>query len=164
MARQHVHFVDNVDLEAGADRQVAHPVQDLADVVDAGPACGVHLHHVEMPVLGDRPAMLAGATGIDRQAAGAIGADAVEALGDQAGSRGLADPADAGQDESVGDTVGGEGVGEGADQRLLSDQLGEGLRAILAGEDPIVAGRRDRVQTAQKARLIEAGVPALLLV
>jgi hypothetical protein len=34
--RQHVDFVDDVDLVAGAGRRIAHAVIDLADVVDAG--------------------------------------------------------------------------------------------------------------------------------
>ncbi len=52
--REHVHFVDDVDLEARRDRLVADAVGQLADVVDAGARGGIHLDHVDMAVLGDR--------------------------------------------------------------------------------------------------------------
>ncbi|MGY4449719.1 hypothetical protein ACVWZR_004379 [Bradyrhizobium sp. i1.3.1] len=55
--RQHVDFVDNVDLVAGAGRRVAHAVIDLADVVDAGVRGRVHLQHVHVPAFHDRLAM-----------------------------------------------------------------------------------------------------------
>ena len=64
--RQHVHFVDDVDLEARRHRAVAHALGQLADVVDAGARGGVHLDHVDMAVLGDRAARLAHAARADR--------------------------------------------------------------------------------------------------
>ena len=64
---QHVHLVDDVDLVAGRDGRVAHPLDDLANVVDAGVRGGVHLDHVDMPALHDRLAMLAGHGKVDRR-------------------------------------------------------------------------------------------------
>ena len=55
--RQHVDFVDDVDLVARAGRRVAHAVVDLADVVDAGMGRGVHFQHVHVPAFHDRLAM-----------------------------------------------------------------------------------------------------------
>ena len=55
--RQHVDFVDDVDLVARAGRRIAHAVIDLADVVDAGMGGGVHLQHVHMPAFHDRLAV-----------------------------------------------------------------------------------------------------------
>ncbi len=46
--RQHVHFVEDVDLVARVDRRVAHRVVDLAHVVDAVVRGGVHLDHVDV--------------------------------------------------------------------------------------------------------------------
>jgi hypothetical protein len=56
---QHVHFVDDVDLVAGVKRPVAHLLDDLAHVVDAGLGGGVHLDDVGVARLEDRLAMLA---------------------------------------------------------------------------------------------------------
>ena len=75
-----------------------------------------------------------------RRAALAVRAGAVEAARDDPGGRGLADAADAGQQEGVGDPAGGERVLQRADQRLLADQRREPGGAIGAGEDPIGGG------------------------
>ena len=45
--RQHVHFVDQVDLVAADRRRVARVVEDLAHVVDAGVRRGVELEQVD---------------------------------------------------------------------------------------------------------------------
>ncbi len=47
--RQHVDLVDDIDLVARRDRRIAHRLNDLADVVDACVAGGIHLDHVDMP-------------------------------------------------------------------------------------------------------------------
>ena len=60
--RQHVDFVDDVDLVAGAGRRIAHAVIDLAHVVDAGMGRGVHFQHVHVPAFHDRLAMHAQAS------------------------------------------------------------------------------------------------------
>ena len=137
LLRQHVHFVDDVDLVARRDRPVAHALDQLAHVVDAGARGGVHLDHVDMAVLGDGLAVLAHAAGIDRRAALAVGADAVQRAGDDAGGRGLADAAHAGEHEGVRDAARGDGVAQGAHHRLLADQGGEIDRTVFAGEYPI---------------------------
>ena len=71
----------------------------------------------------------------------AVGADAIERAGDDPRGRRLADAAHPGQDEGMGDAAGGDRVRQGADHRLLADQLGEGLRPVFAGEHAI-GGRR----------------------
>ena len=45
---QHVHFVDDVYLVARRDRGIAHALDDLADVVDAGARGGVHFLHIDI--------------------------------------------------------------------------------------------------------------------
>ena len=57
LLREHVHFVDDVDLVAGDERLVVRAVDQVANVVDAGVGGGVHLDHVEMPALDDGAAM-----------------------------------------------------------------------------------------------------------
>ena len=136
--RQHVDFVDDVDLEPRRDRAVAHPLGQLADVVDPGARGRVHLDHVDMAVLGDRGAMLTGAAGRNGRPAAAVGADAVERAGDDPRRRRLADPAHPGEDKGVRHPAARNRVREGADHRLLADQFGKGLWPVLAGQHAIM--------------------------
>ena len=135
--RQHVDFVDDVDLVARRDRGIAHRLDDLAHVVDPGVARGVHLDDVDMAPLGDRDARLAHPARVDRRPALPVGADAVERLGDQPRGRGLADPAHPGQQEGMRDPPAGDGIAQRGDHRVLPDQLAERLRPILAREHAI---------------------------
>ena len=151
LLRQHVHFVDDVDLVARRRRGIAHAFDDLADIVDAGARGGVHLLHVDMAALGDGDAGLAHAAGMDgRRRALAVRADAVQRARDDARRRRLAHAAHAGEHEGMGDAPGRERVGERLDQRLLPDQAGEILRAVFARQNAIglrsarVACRRGR--------------------
>jgi hypothetical protein len=144
IAAEHVNFVDDVDLVARRNGSIAHRLDDLAHVVDAGVAGRVHLDHVDMAPFGNRTARLALAARVDRRAALPIGADAVERLGDQARGAGLAHPAHAGHQKGMGQTVAPDGIGQGLDHGFLPDQRREGLRAILARQHAIGLGRSDR--------------------
>ncbi len=53
VAGKHVHFVDQVDLEAPSARRVLHVVQQLAGVLDLGPARGVDLDQIDKTPLVD---------------------------------------------------------------------------------------------------------------
>ena len=141
LLRQHMHFVDDIDLVARGPWRIAHALDQLADIVDAGARRRVHLHHVDMAVGGNGDAVVANPTRRDRRTALAIRAQAVQRPGDDARGRGLTHPTHAGQHEGVGDAVLGEGVGEGADQRILADQLGESRRAVFARQYPVGRGR-----------------------
>ncbi len=140
VARQHVDFVDDEHLGARLDRAVAGRLDDLAHVVDAGAAGGVHFHHVGVAVGQDRDAIGAYAAGIRGRPAGAVRAGAVQRAGDDAGGGGLAHPAHAGEHEGMGDPAGGEGVAQDAHHRLLADQVVEAGRAVFAGEHPVGRG------------------------
>ena len=135
--RQHVDFVDDVDLVACRGRCVAHAVHQLADVVDAGVGRGVHLQDVDMAAVCDRDAMLANAAGLRRRLALAILPDAVERARNDPGRRRLADAANAGEQIGMRDTAGAHGVGKGAYQGVLADQLGEFLRPIGPRQHPV---------------------------
>ena len=138
LPREHVHLVDDVDLGARLDRAVAHALDQLADVVDAGAAGRVHLDHVDVAVLGDGDAVLAHPAGLGRRcAAGAVRPDAVERARDDPRGRGLAHPAHAGQDEGLGHAPALQRVGERAHRRVLADQVGEARRPVLARQDLI---------------------------
>ena len=65
---------------------------------------------------------------------------AVEGLGQNAGRRGLADAAGAGEQVGVPDAVAGDGPLQGLGDVLLADQLVERLRPIAPGDDDILAG------------------------
>jgi hypothetical protein len=142
--RQHVHFVDDVDLVARLDRGVAHPVQQLAHLVDLGARGGVQFQHVHVPTFDDRLAVPAVDGEVDRRLVDGVGL-VVQGAGQQAGGRGLAHPADAGQHEGVGDAAAGEGVGQRADHGLLADQVLERARTVFArqhGVGGVGVGRR----------------------
>ena len=88
VAGEHVHFVDQVDLEAPTARRVLHVVQQLASVFDLGAARGVDLDQVDETAFVDLPA--------HRTFAAGRGSDTgftVQAFGDDPRDGGLADPA-----------------------------------------------------------------------
>ena len=135
--RQHVHFVDDVHLGAGGDGAVAGVLDDLAHIVDAGVGGRVHLDHVDMARVHDRLAVDAELRHVDARAVDLSGHGIVEGAGEDARRRRLAGAAHAGEDVGLMDAVGGEGIGEGADHRLLADQVLEPLRAVFARQHPI---------------------------
>ena len=140
LRRQHVHFVDDVDLVARRHRRVAHLLDDLADVVDAGVRGGVHLDHVDMAAFHDGGAVLADFVELDRRLVDGGGL-VVQRTGEDARRRRLADAAHAGQHPCLGDAAGGESVGQGADHRLLADETAEIGRAIFARQHAVAAVR-----------------------
>ncbi len=146
-----MHFVDDVDLVAGVDGSVAHPVEQLAHLVDLGARGGVELQHVHMPALDDGAAV----TSLHAQLDGRLmplGGLEVEGARQEPGGGGLANPPHPGEHEGVGDAAGGEGVAQRAHHRLLADHVLEALRTVLARQDDIavVADRRRRRGLAKK--------------
>ncbi|MNI28405.1 hypothetical protein D3C73_821810 [compost metagenome] len=145
LRREHVHFVDNIDLVARRNRAIAHLLDDLSDIVDTGMGRGIHLDHVDMPAFHDRLAMFAGFAQVDCRTID-FGRLVVEPPSKNTCGRRLADTADTGQHVGLCDTAGLERIGQRADHRFLADhQVGEILRPVLAGENPISrAARRGR--------------------
>ena len=142
VGRQHVDFVDDIDLVARAGGAITHPFDQLAHVVDAGAAGRVHFQNVRVAPFGDGDAIGAGSAGRRCWAARAIGAGAVERQGNDPRRCRLTHPAHAGQQPGMGQAVGGDGIGEGAHQGVLADHLGEGLGSVFAGQHLI--GRTGR--------------------
>ena len=138
--REHVDFVDDVDLGARRDRAIARVLDDLAHVVDAGVRGGVHLDDVDMARFDDRLAMLAQLRHVDARLVDLAGDGIVERPRQNARRRGLADPAHAGEDIGLMDAFGREGIGEGAHHRLLPDEVVEARGTIFAREDAIGGG------------------------
>jgi len=135
--RQHVHFVDDIDLVARRNRRVPHRLDDLAHIVDASVRRGVHLDDVDMPPLGDRHARLAHAARIDRGTTGAVQADAVQRLGDQPCSRRFPDAAHTRHQECMCQPVALDRIAERAHHRVLPDKFRKSLRPVFAREDAV---------------------------
>ena len=133
--REHVNLVDDVNLVACRRCAISHTVDDLADVIDARSRGRVHLQNIDMPPLGNRDAVFANTTWFCCWAAVSVWANAVHALGYDPGGGRFARPAYAGHDERLRDAVGLERVLQRAHHRVLPDEVGKGLGAVLAGKD-----------------------------
>jgi hypothetical protein len=136
--RQHVDFVDDVDLVARRDRRIAHRLDDLAHVVDAGMAGGVHLDHVDVPALGDRD----GRARTPRTASIVgppcpSGPMQLSALAISRAVEVLPTPRTPVSRKACARPIALDRVAQRGDHRILADQLGKGLRAIFAGEHAI---------------------------
>ena len=91
----------------------------------------------------------------------AIRPDAVQRAGEDPGGRRLAHAAHPGQNEGMGDPARRDRVRQGADHRLLPDQLGEGRRPVFARENAIggcrIAHQRNRVGVRETGRTTQVG-------
>ena len=125
--RELVRLVEDVDLVAALDRLQDDALADLADVVDAALRGGVHFDHVERGAVGDRAAGVAGLVGARRRAL-----LAVERLREDARERRLAGAAGAREQVGLADLAVRNRVLKRPDDRLLSDDLVEVLRSVLA--------------------------------
>src|SRR6266536_5842576 len=63
---EHVHLVDDVDLETGLRRRVAHVVAQLAHVINAAVTRAIDLDYVEAVARGDLSAVIAYSAWRDR--------------------------------------------------------------------------------------------------
>ena len=129
LGREHVHFIDNVDLVARPAGARAHGQTHLADLVDAAVAGRIHLDNVHILARGDALADLALVARGGRRAS-----NAVEGASEDARGRGFADATRSGEQVSVSDTAGLDGVAERASDGFLADEVGEGVRAIASGK------------------------------
>ena len=137
LLREHVHFVDDIDLGARRNRAVARVLDDLAHVVDAGVGGRVHLDHVDMAQFHDRLAMDAEFGHVDACALDPAGQRIIEGARQNARGCRLADAAHAGEDIGLVDAARGEGIGERAHHRLLADEVLEAHRPVFSRQHPI---------------------------
>ena len=100
VTRQHVHFIDQVDLEAATRRGVLHVIEQIASVFHFGARGGVDLNQIDKTPLLDFPAVIAHAA-----RRGGNPGFAVEAFRQQTGNRGLTDAAGAGKKIGVMDAT-----------------------------------------------------------
>ena len=124
--REHVHFVDDVDLVARTGRRIAHAVVDLAHVIDAGMGGGVHFQHVHVPAFHDRLAMHARHRHMDgRSLDRSVGQFVIQRTGENPRGGGFSDAAHAGQNPGLRNPPGLERIRNGTDHRVLADQIFE---------------------------------------
>jgi hypothetical protein len=148
LGREHVHFVENIDLVARAHRGVADRIVDLPHVLDAVVRGRVHLDDVGVPALHDGPAVNPDRGHIDgRRADRAVRQLVVERPRQDARRRGLADAAHPGEDPGLRDARGRKRVRDRTHHGVLTDQVAEIGRAIFARQHPIGAVRAGRGRT-----------------
>ena len=120
VARQHVHFIDDIDLEASAGRRIQRVFQQLAHVIDLRVRRRIQLHQIDKA---SRVNLGAGAAFSARRIGNA--GFAVERLGDNARQRGLAHTARAGKQVGVMQTLLLERITQRTNNMLLPDQFGK---------------------------------------
>ena len=134
-ARQHVHFVDDVDFEACRGGSIGDSVNHLcAHVIHACVGRGIHFNHIHMAPFGDGLTMLAHAAWFGGGVAGAIGANAIHALGDDAGCGGFAGAPDACHHEGLRNAIRFERIRERPDHIILADEIGKGGGPVFPGK------------------------------
>src|SRR6516164_7697536 len=109
-----------------------------------------------MAILADRQAMHAPAAWLHSRSARTVRSDAIKGSREDPGGCRLADAAHPGQNEGMGDPPGRDRVRQGADHRLLPDELGKSRRPIFAGENAIrcrrIAHYQNRVEMRETGR------------
>jgi len=135
--REHVHFVDHEDLEAALHRFVDRLLQQTLDFVHAPVGRGIEFGVIHKTAGVDVATGLTHAARFSRDATLAVGALAVERLGQDARHRGLAHPAGAGEQVGVVQALLGERIAQGLDHMLLPHHFGERARAVFAGQNKV---------------------------
>ncbi|OEZ64813.1 hypothetical protein JAB2_39240 [Janthinobacterium sp. HH100] len=135
--RQHVHLIDHIDLEARIAGRVDGLLEQLRHFIDATVRRRIHLYIVDKASRVDRRARFAHAARLGRDAARAVGADAIERFGQDARQGRLADAARAREQVGVMQSAAVQGMRERAHDVLLADERLEILGAVFTGEDLI---------------------------
>mgnify|MGYP000108003775 CR=1 FL=1 len=122
-----MHLINDIDLIFPLCRRIFHFLANLADVVHAVVGRGVQLDHVE-----DRPVVDAAAGGAPVARVAVDRMLAVDRLGQDLGTGGLAGPARADEQVGMGQTPGLDLLFERLGNMLLTDDVVKGLRAVFA--------------------------------
>jgi len=137
VAREHVRFVEDVDLVALLARgRVRGPAAEIPRVLDAPVARRIDFHDVERGASGPDP--LARRTRAARFAGGAVGA--IQGHREDARRRRLPDPARAAEEIRVTDPPGLDGGLQRGPDVVLSDQLREASGPVGSGQRGAVQG------------------------
>ena len=117
-SRQHMDFVDDIDLEPPELRRVIHFLQQIADLVDAAVGRRVHLHHVHAGAAQDALAGHALPAGI-----AVVRMLTVDRPGHDLGRAGFARAAAAAEQVGVGSPSEADLVAQGAHDSRLTDHI-----------------------------------------
>jgi hypothetical protein len=123
-------FINDIDLVAGLVGSVVDLLTEAAYIINAGITGGVNFNNIQSVAFGDGTAHGTGIAGF----ALAVG-QAVDGFGQNAGGAGLASAARAAEEVGVGDATAAEGIAQGLRNRLLANDLSQGLGAPLAIKD-----------------------------
>src|SRR6185369_14212079 len=157
MRRQHVHFVDQVDLVTAAGRRVLHVLEQLARVVDLGTRGSVDLDEIDEAALVD---LLAG-----RAYAAGCGGDpglAVEALGENARDGGLAHAARTGEQEGVVHPPLRERIAQRHADVFLADQFSERSGPPFARQRQVTHSQSFTMIVLEAARTSRTSAPDIV--
>ena len=127
---EHVHFVDDVDLEAALGRSKTAVFAEVADLIDAVVGSAVDLDDVHAGTVHDGAGDFGIVVGCDTGAT-----FGVECFGKRRSGTGLAGAARPNKKVGVRDTIGLDGVAQGADDMILPDELVELFGSPAPGDD-----------------------------
>ena len=133
LLRQHVNFVDDVNLVAAAGWSEADVLPEFAGIINSAVACTVDFQHIDILSLGDGQAAFA----LVARCRGRAG-DAVQRLGQDAGGARLADAACPREQVGVRDPARLQRVDEGRGNVFLPDQVRELLGPVAPGHDRVL--------------------------
>ena len=126
-----MHLIDDVDLVARRGGTIGHRIDYFANIGHAGAAGGIHLHHINMTAFHDRRAMFTLSTGINGRATGAIEANTIHPLGNDAGRSGFAGASDSCHHKGLSDTFRLKSIAQGLHHSVLANEIRKGLWAIF---------------------------------
>ncbi len=130
--REHVHLVDDVDLELAVRRNVLARLAQLPHLLDAVVARAVNFQHIHRTAFGDFLHARVVVVEIHFRPAGAV-----EAFGKNARNGRFPRPARSAKQIRVRNAVLFDGVGERVGDVLLTNDVLKPLRAVFAGDDLI---------------------------
>ncbi len=120
MRRQHVHFVNQINLETSTGRRVLDVIQQLPRVIDLGPRCRIHFNQIDETAAVNLLTRGTPSAGIRCNAAFAI-----QRLGKDPRHRRLADAPDATKQIRMMEAPFRQCIAQRLHHRLLPHQLGK---------------------------------------
>ena len=145
LAREHVNFIDDVDLVAAPRRPHGNVLPQLADLVDAAIAGGIDLDHIH--ILSGRH-RVAGVAGVARL--GCRSLHAFQRLGEDPGGARFAHATGAGEEIRMPDPARYDRPGEPASDVLLPYEFVKPLGPIAPGDHPVGTGGRSTIGSGRK--------------
>ena len=132
-SREHVHLINDEDAVFSLRRRVRYLLNDAADVIDTVVARRIHLHHVKIRILCDRPAGAAFAARIpvDRMLA-------IHRLGVNLGDGCFTRSTCAAEQVAVADPAGIDLVFQSSDDRITTADILKCLRPVFTIQCQIV--------------------------